>query len=63
MEDEDSFIKAMKQYTLQLSPKKNAKTCQLKAMSSHEFKFKRGTDVAEHITRFQQILKYADRLP
>jgi len=62
-EDEDGFFKAMEQYTLQYSPKKNSKTCQLKAMAGLEFKFKRGVNVAEHITRLRQILKYTDRLP
>ena len=50
-EDEDGFFKAMEQYILQYSPKKNSKTCQLKTMAGHEFKFKRGANVAEHITR------------
>ena len=59
VEDENGFIKAMEQYTLlQFSPKKNTKTCQLKAMAGHHFKLKRGADAAKHITRLRQILKY-----
>ena len=60
---EDGFIKSMERNILQFSPKKNAKTCQLKAMACHHLMFKRGADVAEHITWLRQILKYADQHP
>ena len=40
-----------------------AKTCQLRAMGNFDFQFKRGTGVSAHISRFQQILKYTERLP
>ena len=62
-DDADGFIKAMDQHDLQFCPRRNTKTCQLWAMNNFDFKFKRGTEVSTHISRFRQILKYAERLP
>ena len=62
-EDEVGFIKAMNQYILQFYPQQNTKTCQLCAMSNFDFKFKRGTEVSAHMSKFRQILKYTDQLP
>ena len=59
-EDEDGFIKAMEQYVLQFFPRPNTKTCQLWAIGNFDFKFKRGTEVSAHMSRFRQILKYTD---
>ena len=60
-EDEDGFIKAMDQSILQFCPRQNTKTsCQLWAMGNFDFKFKRGTEVAAHMSRFRQIFKYTD---
>ena len=53
----------MDQYILQFSPRRNANTCQLRAMGNFDFKFKRGTEVSTHISRFRQILKYMERFP
>ena len=61
-EDEDGFIKAMEQCILQFCPRTGAKTLQQRAMANYKFKFKRGTGVAAHMTRFFAILKYTDRL-
>ena len=62
-EDEDGFIKAMEQYILQFCPQQNVKTCQLRSMGNFDFRFKRGTEVAAHMTRFRHILNYTGRLP
>ena len=59
-EDEDGFIKEMEQYILQFSPRTGAKTLQQRAIADYEFKFKRGTGVAGHMTCFCTILKYTD---
>ena len=32
-------------------------------MANYEFKFKRGTEVAAHMTQFHNFLKYTERLP
>ena len=62
-EDEDGFIKAMEAYTLQFCLRTGAKTLQQKAMANYELKFKRGTEVTAHMTRFRTILKYTNRFP
>ena len=56
-EGEDGFIKAMEAYTLQFCPMTGAKTLQQRVMANYEFKFKRGTEAAAHMTPFRTILK------
>ena len=56
----DGSIKAMEVYIIQFCRRTRAKTLQQRAMANYEFKLKRGTEVAVHMTWFKTVLKYTD---
>ena len=62
--DKDGFINVTEQCVLQFCQRSGAKLLQLRAMGNPDFKFKRGTNVAAHMTCcFHTILKYTGTPP